>query len=404
MTRAPLTFFLLAAGLAAAYPCGAEAHHGRKSQGRQTAASAKPAAPQESDAEKRLLEIYKLIAQSNTREALAKAEGLVSEHPNFQLAQLVYGDLLSARARPVSALGDVPPEIARAASDTVAELREQALLRVRAFAQRPPAGMIPSQFVQLSAANKHAIAIDTSRARLYLFENSPAGPKLIADYYVSIGKFGVNKATEGDNRTPLGVYFVQTKLDPKSLKKFYGAGALPINYPNPFDLRRGKTGKGIWLHGTPPAQFARAPKATDGCIVLSNPDLRRVIASIEPQTTPVVIAPVIEWIAPANARSRALQFGNVFQAWNSARSAGDESKSQSFFSRDLAAQGRPPASPHGKRIVLGDLSFLEWPEQPGAMVVTFSETVEGAASTRIKRQYWQREGSQWKLFFDALIG
>ena len=34
-----------------------------------------------------------------------------------------------------------------------------------------------------------------------------------------------------------------------------------------------RTGSGIWLHGTPPDQFARAPLATDGCLVLANPDL-----------------------------------------------------------------------------------------------------------------------------------
>ena len=31
-------------------------------------------------------------------------------------------------------------------------------------------------------------------------------------------------------------------LDPRSLKDFYGAGALPINSPNAYDARRGKTG------------------------------------------------------------------------------------------------------------------------------------------------------------------
>jgi hypothetical protein len=44
----------------------------------------------------------------------------------------------------------------------------------------------------------------------------------------------------------------------------------------PTDARRGKTGSGIWLHGTPPDQFVRAPKATDGCVVLANPDLERM--------------------------------------------------------------------------------------------------------------------------------
>jgi hypothetical protein len=40
-------------------------------------------------AEARLIDIYRLIGQGQTRAALGKAEVLVRENPNFQLAQLV---------------------------------------------------------------------------------------------------------------------------------------------------------------------------------------------------------------------------------------------------------------------------------------------------------------------------
>jgi murein L,D-transpeptidase YafK len=164
-----------------------------------------------------------------------------------------------AQQGPVRAFGDVPENVARDSGQALAELREESQLRMRALRERPPAGAVPAQFLQLSSKNKHAIAIDTSRARLYLFQNGPQGLKLIADYYISVGKSGWEKVAEGDLRTPVGVYFITSNLDPKSLKDFYGVGALPINYPNPYDARRGKTGRGIWLHGTPPDQFSRAP-------------------------------------------------------------------------------------------------------------------------------------------------
>jgi cyclophilin family peptidyl-prolyl cis-trans isomerase len=98
--------------------------------------------------------------------------------------------------------------------------------------------------------------VDASRSRLYLFENTPQGLRLVADYYASVGKLGIEKSVEGDQRTPLGVYFITSRLDPATLRDFYGAGALPLNYPNPLDQLRGKTGSGIWLHGTPPDQFS----------------------------------------------------------------------------------------------------------------------------------------------------
>ena len=182
-------------------------------------------------AEARLLEIYGLIGKAQNREALLKTRGLVQDLPNFQLAQLVYGDLLTAQLRPLNALGDVPPAMAQSAGNTLNELREESQRRIKALRERPLPGTVPSQFLALSPRTKHAIAVDASRSRLYLFENSANGLKLVADYYISLGKEGTSKTSEGDQRTPLGVYYINSNLDRKKLKAFYGSGALPINYP-----------------------------------------------------------------------------------------------------------------------------------------------------------------------------
>jgi murein L,D-transpeptidase YafK len=374
-------------------------------------------APQvrDGETEARLIEIYKLIGQAQTRQALAKAETLVKEHPNFQLAQLVYGDLLTMQQRPVRSFGDVPDTTAKSGAQMLSELREESQLRMRALRERPPADAIPAQFLQLSPRSKHAIAIDTSRARLYLFENQPGGLKLIADYYISVGKLGVEKVEEGDLRTPLGVYYVTSNLDPKSLKDFYGAGALPINYPNPYDARRGKTGRGIWLHGTPPSQFSRAPKATDGCVVLANPDLQRIIKTVEVRTTPVVIATALRWVAPASITTDSRRFADVLQAWRAAKASGDVERMLSFYTTDFTINGKSIAqwSPvlkvelgraRGKDIELKDLSYLRWTDAADTMVVTFGEVPTGARTGPVKRQYWVRQGPHWKIFFEGVIG
>lgn len=366
-------------------------------------------------AEARLIEVYRLVGQSRTRDALVKAEALVRDHPNFALAQLVYGDLLTALHRPVRALGDVPEPMAQAGSQALADLREESLLRVRALRERPPAGAVPAQFLQLSPRTRHAIAIDASRARLYLFENGPGGTRLIADYYISVGKSGVDKGVEGDLRTPLGVYYITSNLDPKSLKDFYGSGALPINYPNPYDARRGKTGYGIWLHGTPPDQFARAPKASDGCVVLANPDLERIIRTVEVRTTPVVIASFLRWVKPEQAQSERRHFEEVLQAWRSAKASGDVARLMAFYTPDFAVNGKTLADlqpllhvelskARGRAIELKDLSILRWTDSADTMVVTFGEVPEGQRSGSTKRQYWLRQGAQWKIFFEGVIG
>jgi L,D-transpeptidase YnhG len=327
----------------------------------------------------------------------------------------VYGDLLSLQARPIRAVGDVPDFAAKTGGQSLAELREESQLRIRALLERPPPDTIPSQFLQLSPQNKHAIAVDTSRARLYLFENTPAGLKLLGDYYISVGKSGIDKAAEGDLRTPLGIYFVTSNLDPKSLKDFYGVGALPINYPNPYDARRGKTGGGIWLHGAPPAQFARPPKATDGCVVLANPDLQRIIRTVEVRTTPVVIAPKLNWVAPQSVVPQGKQFADVMQAWRAAKASGDAARILGFYSPDFNGYGKTLADwtptmkaeldkANGRNVQLKDLSFLQWSDKAETMVVTFGEVIEGQRTGPIKRQYWLRQGPNWKIFFEGVIG
>lgn len=380
------------------------------------AAPARPAPPKSNDgvAEARLIEIYGLIGKGENREALAKAEALVTEVPNFQLAQLVYGDLLSGRTRQLKAFGDVPEAMARNASATLTELRDESQRRIRALRERPPAGTIPSQFLALSQRSRHAIAVDASRSRLYLFENGPAGLHLVSDYYISVGKAGTSKSSEGDQRTPLGIYYITSNLDPKSLKDFYGSGALPINYPNILDARRGKTGGGIWLHGTPPTQFSRAPQATDGCVVLANPDLEHIIRTVEVRSTPVVIATQLQWVAPHGVRTDSKPFEDALYAWRNAKTSGDLGQILSFYTPDFSSNGKTleqwkptlkseVSKVQGRTIQLKDVSYLRWTDANDTMVVTFGEVAEGVKTGWTKRQYWMRQGNQWKIFFEGTM-
>lgn len=367
------------------------------------------------NAEARLIGVYRLVGQGKSRQALAEAQKLVRDHPNFQLAQLIYGDLLSSQVRPLRAFGDAPDAIARAGAPMLAELREESALRLKALRERPPAGTVPSQLVALSPRNKHVIAVDASRARLYLFENHPqTGLKLVADFYISVGKSGVEKAAEGDLRTPLGVYFITSALNRRSLKDFYGAGALPINYPNPYDTIRGKTGSGIWLHGTPPDQFSRAPKASDGCVVMSNPDLERLMRTVEVRSTPVVIAPSLQWVPPAALKSKRASFEQTLADWQAARASGNLAKVVSFYTSDFSSQGknfdqwlpsleREVNAVAGRRSQTKDLSVLHWKDIAETMVVTFAELPANARTAPTRRQYWIKVHGQWKIFYEGIV-
>lgn len=385
----------------------------------------KQAKPLMGQAEARLIEIYQLIGDARHRDALKLAESLVRDHPNFQLAQLVLGDLLTLQTRPVRLLGDVPDTKAMAASAQLTALREESRRRLLALTERPPEGSLPTQFLTLSSQSRHAIAIDASRSRLYLFENlnaarngSDAGRtprlKLLGDFYISVGLSGIEKSVEGDKRTPLGVYYITSTLNPADLPDLYGVGALPINYPNPLDVQRGKTGSGIWLHGTPSEQFVRAPQASDGCVVLSNPDLQRLLSTVQIRTTPVVIAPSLQWVKPDALASDLAQFEAVLAAWRQTRGAGNLDELKTFYSQRFMSQGRDLAQwwprvetelrANGSReLQMKDLSVLRWRDQEDTMVVTFGEVAAGQSRGVTKRQYWVREQDRWTIFFEGTI-
>ncbi len=375
-------------------------------------------------AEARLISIYQLISEGKHREALKAAESLVKDHPNYHLAHLVHGDLLSLRVRPVRQLGDVPDTKATAAAEQLQVLREESERRLRALTERPPEGSIPTQFLALSSQSRHAIAIDASRSRLYLFENltpsasgsllgEPPQLKLLADFYISVGLSGIEKLVEGDKRTPLGVYYITSNLNPSTLPDLYGVGALPINYPNALDIQRGKTGSGIWLHGTPREQFVRAPQASDGCVVLSNPDLERLLDTVRIRTTPVIIAPELHWVQPQALNLDRQRFEASLNAWREAKGKGDMERLRGFYSSRFLAQGRDlaqwwprleseiRAARQTRDIELKDVSLLRWRDTQDTMVVTFGEVAKGQTRGVTRRQYWSYENDQWKIFFEG---
>jgi murein L,D-transpeptidase YafK len=392
----------------------AQKHSGQRVANEKSAATRNSASDDAGQAEAQLIEIYKLIGTGHNKEAFEKSTRLVQSHPNFQLAQLVHGDLLASRVRPIQTLGDVPDVPAGAPANNLGDLRLESARRIAALREPSPVGLVPSQFLALSAASKHAIAVDASKSRLYLFENSSSGLKLIANYYISVGKAGTAKLIEGDQRTPLGVYYITSSIDPKNLKEFYGAGALPISYPNVLDSKRGKTGGGIWLHGTPPTQFSRAPLASDGCIVLANPDLQRIINTVAVRSTPVVIAAQLQWVTPQKNRGEAKPFEDALNAWKTAKSSGRVEQVLKFYTQDFSSNGKnlPQWTPtlqtemqkfQGRTIELKDVSMLRWNDTAETMVVTFGEVAKGLKFGLTKRQYWVRESGQWKIFFEGII-
>ncbi|HUQ74099.1 MAG TPA: L,D-transpeptidase family protein [Burkholderiales bacterium] len=361
--------------------------------------------------EDRLSGVFEAIEANKLDVALKRVDALIADHPNFRLAHLVRGDLLLARGRPLQTFGNVVKTVPQ---DRVDDLRDEALARLRAQRQRPGEDWLPRYVLQLHPEQKHALVVDSQRSRLYVFANAGGKPKLIADYYVTLGKKGIDKTREGDQKTPVGVYHVTANLPRSKLTDFYGSGAFPINYPNEWDRRQGRNGHGIWLHGVPSNVYSRAPRASDGCIVLANPDLDAVGRHVQVGLTPVIIADRIEWSdAVALDRERA-SLGAALEQWRLDWQSRDTDRYLAHYSQRFAAgtQDRAAWGEHKRKVAagkswikvnLGRVGMLRYPHERDIVVVTFDQDYrsDGLSNVMKKRQYWVKEGDRWKILYEG---
>ena len=342
--------------------------------------------------------------------ATQRVEALIAAHPNFRLAHLIRGDLLLARARPLETFGNVPKTVPR---EKVDDLRAEALLRLRAVRDRPNGERVPRYILQMHAEQRYALVVDSRRSRLYVFENAGGRPHFVADYYVTLGKNGVEKTREGDQKTPIGVYHVTANLPRQKLTDFYGAGAFPINYPNAWDRRLGRNGHGIWLHGTPSDTYSRPPRASDGCIVLANADLEAVARSVQIGLTPVIIADEIQWTDAASVETDRKALAETFEAWRAAWEKRDTERYLSHYAPRFSSgdQNLAEWSEHKRKVNaskswikvgVSKVAMLQDPRE-NFVVVSFDQDYrsDNLSNVMRKRQYWIKSDGRWRILYEG---
>ena len=271
------------------------------------------------DYESSLIKVLLFIKAGHTERAMQALDELISVAPDFHLAHLVKGDLFSMRVRSVSGIGKSPvlSKFAANKSEELTNLQHEALARIKSFIEQVESEKIPRQLLGLSLNTTQAILVDKSRHRLYVYERKSDAlpPVLIHDFYVSTGKVKGNKFVRGDLRTPEGVYFVTSWLPDSKLPDKYGIGAFPVDYPNALDNKLGKTGYGIWLHGTDRDNYSRPPLDSEGCVVLPNIDLDKIKKYIKPGETPIIIANEIDWLDYADWTNERNSVLVALEAW-----------------------------------------------------------------------------------------
>ena len=349
-------------------------------------------------------EIYTALSNHELNKALDLSNRLLQEFPNFYLGHMLRGDILSLKAgRPLQKIGDMP-NVPKAKVEELAELREEAIARFKAVKDRPQRDLLPAELVQLDDDQRYVILVDTTRSRLFLYENAFPQPRLVTDFYVSQGKMGAVKVREGDKRTPIGVYTITELLPKEKLTDFYGPIALPIDYPNAWDKRLGKTGYGIWLHGMPKHYVSRPPKASDGCVVLANQDLLALKKFVDIGSTQVVISERLDFVPVDVWKSHRTAALRMVDTWRKDLEKGF-SKGIYHYASDVKIDGqgllewqqdKQIAGKSFGQISIEDLSVMRYPSDKDMMVVSFKQEDKLSGEIR-KQQYWMKVGTRWQI-------
>lgn len=350
------------------------------------------------------------ITQGKNQQALATIDQLLLTKPNFKLANLVRGDLLMAQGKYLQAFGSADNTPTAAVHD----LQDEARVRIERYLSNENLDKLPNLLLAPNDQQSHVIVVDTDKSRLYLYKNERSNLTYVADYYITVGKNGVEKQAEGDKRTPIGVYFAGKKLT-QPLADIYGDGAYPLNYPNEWDTQHGKKGSGIWLHGTPSNTYSRPPRASDGCVVLTNEDIKTLGPILQTGKTPVIIANNLKWLDADNNTNEKQALKEAIDHWLSDWESQNTPKYLSHYSHDFSSNGinykqwsdhkvSVQASKPNVEISLSGISMFAYPDTDKKLVVVdFTQDFRSPnlSNKMQKRQYWIQENNVWKIIYEG---
>ena len=364
-----------------------------------------------------LIKTLELISNGKLTQANKVNDELIILAPNFKLAHLIRGDILSAYSMSIDNFGGSAVKIN---SGKVIELKKEAQRRIKGYLSSHNNNKLPKFNILPAEKDKYLIYVDMDSSRLFVFENNQRKYHYLSDYYVSIGKNGYGKRFEGDKKTPYGTYFLQKKIK-RELTDFYGDGAYPLNYPNKFDKFNNYTGSGIWIHGTPKSTYSRPPEASDGCIVLSNKDLVKIEHILNTTGTPIILSNLsikdLSLRSESDIQDEQNQLLNNIENWKKSWESKDYDQYINFYSRDAIynktmfeqwslAKKNVFKKSKTIKISLGNISIYEYPsdlDQEQLRIVIFSQNYKSNLISNIskKKQIWKIQDGEWRIIYEG---
>lgn len=269
------------------------------------------------------------------------------------------------------------------------------------------AELVPAWVLRVPETTGTVFIAETDTAAFQRFDRVDDGVVRVSQDYMSIGLGGTGKARPGDQRTPLGIYFVTGQLDTTKLHEKYGVTAFPLDYPNAWDRRHGRSGDGIWVHGVDRRGGKRPRRDTDGCIALPNERLLALESAFAANITPVIIGTTITWEDPAVVEAMRTSLEEAVNRWANALEQGDMVTWLDFYAADFKRWGmnreewvafslQTIAERPITEVAVSDLLLLGHPVERNLYFSRFRLAVtEGKAHTVVsmRRIYWRRSES-----------
>lgn len=374
------------------------------------AAYANKQASNSQQAEQLLEQAFQQLNNQQQADALTTLDQLIHRYPHFQLAQLMRADLLYAQAHQLQQIGQ--PKLTEKQS---ADLQAEARARLNALKQLAEQ-QIPNYLFTIPDSMKHLIAIDLTASRAYLFNIEQQQLEFSGSFYFSQGKAGAGKEKEGDKGTPIGMYRLAKPIPAHRLSDFYGAGALPLDYPNSWDKLKKRTGYGIWLHGTPTTQYSRPPLASDGCVVFSNDDMAHLLKTLDWRRTLVITDENLHWAKEID-QSLADQFTARLEQWRATWQSQEINAYMQFYAQTFRSQQKENRQQWHERkarlfnyqmpidITVDHLNIVRYPGEDNLIVMQFEQHYQRSGKIDIeqKRLWWQQEEGEWRIVYEEIV-
>ncbi len=187
--------------------------------------------------------------------------------------------------------------------------------------------LLPGALISLPGS-EHAIIVEKKTQTLYVYASNQGRIDQVFKVPCSTGEVEGPKNKAGDKKTPEGVYFLKDEYEDRYLTSVYGKKAFPSDYPNFLDLRLGKQGSAIWIHGT---DKKLKPMDSNGCIALDNENVLALSGYVRLDATPLIIVETLEFRPAAVLAEEKERVSAFLNDWVQALETGSYHTYLSFY-------------------------------------------------------------------------